>query len=65
MCRNLLYLKNYEGDVADLGLDFTVVSNDFGETKVMTKWLDLMFYITKSMCHSKLVHLWKQKGYYV
>ncbi|XP_025111485.1 ubiquitin-protein ligase E3C-like isoform X2 [Pomacea canaliculata] len=34
MYKNLLYLKNYEGDVADLGLDFTVVSNDFGETKV-------------------------------
>ena len=33
-CRNLLYLKNYEGDVADLGVDFTVVTDDFGETKV-------------------------------
>ena len=34
VCRNLLYLKNYEGDVADLGVDFTVVLDDFGETKV-------------------------------
>ena len=34
LCRNLLYLKNYEGDVADLGVDFTVVTDDFGETKV-------------------------------
>lgn len=31
---NLLSLKSYEGDVADLGLDFTVVSNELGETKV-------------------------------
>lgn len=34
MYRNLLYLKNYEGDVADLGLDFTAVSDEFGETTV-------------------------------
>ena len=27
-------LKAYEGDVADLGLDFTVVSDELGETKV-------------------------------
>ncbi|XP_018909316.2 ubiquitin-protein ligase E3C-like isoform X2 [Bemisia tabaci] len=32
--RNLLYLKTYDGDVADLGLDFTVMTNDFGECKV-------------------------------
>lgn len=31
---NLLSLKSYEGDVADLGLDFTVVSNELGETKI-------------------------------
>ncbi|XP_054278815.1 ubiquitin-protein ligase E3C-like [Macrosteles quadrilineatus] len=31
---NLLYLKNYEGDVQDLGLDFTVVHDELGETKV-------------------------------
>ncbi|XP_019869937.1 ubiquitin-protein ligase E3C [Aethina tumida] len=33
--RNLLYLRDYQGDVSDLGLDFTSVSNDLGETKVM------------------------------
>ncbi|KAK7488482.1 hypothetical protein BaRGS_00020267 [Batillaria attramentaria] len=32
--KNLLYLKNYDGDVSDLGLDFTVVTEEFGETKV-------------------------------
>uniref|UniRef100_A0A1B6EYS1 Ubiquitin-protein ligase E3C n=1 Tax=Cuerna arida TaxID=1464854 RepID=A0A1B6EYS1_9HEMI len=34
MYRNLLYLKNYEGDVTELGLDFTVVHDELGETKV-------------------------------
>lgn len=34
MYRNLLYLKNYDGDVTDLGLDFTVVHDELGETKV-------------------------------
>lgn len=33
--RNLLLLKAYEGDVEDLGLDFTVVENELGETKVV------------------------------
>ncbi|KAK3089067.1 hypothetical protein FSP39_000528 [Pinctada imbricata] len=32
--RNLLFLKTYEGDVSELGLDFTAVNNDFGQTKV-------------------------------
>lgn len=32
--RNLLSLKAYEGDVEELGLDFTVVINELGETKV-------------------------------
>lgn len=32
--RNLLYLKNYDGDVQELGLDFTVVHDELGETKV-------------------------------
>ncbi|KAK9869663.1 hypothetical protein WA026_003411 [Henosepilachna vigintioctopunctata] len=32
--RNLLYLRDYTGDVTDLGLDFTTVYNDLGETKV-------------------------------
>lgn len=32
--KNLLSLKAYDGDVADLGLDFTVVSSELGETRV-------------------------------
>ncbi|XP_061509954.1 ubiquitin-protein ligase E3C [Anopheles gambiae] len=32
--RNLMSLKAYEGDVADLGLDFTIVCDALGETKV-------------------------------
>ena len=28
--RNLLFLKSYEGDVEELGLNFTVVNNDLG-----------------------------------
>nr|CAD7395950.1 unnamed protein product [Timema poppensis] len=32
--RNLLFLKTYEGDVADLGLDFTVMNDELGETRV-------------------------------
>lgn len=34
MYKNLLFLKNYEGDVSELGLDFTVVNDELGETKV-------------------------------
>ncbi|XP_066138710.1 ubiquitin-protein ligase E3C isoform X2 [Euwallacea fornicatus] len=33
--RNLLYLRDYTGDVSDLGLDFSTVNNDLGETRVM------------------------------
>lgn len=32
--KNLLYLKNYEGDVDDLALNFTVIQSDYGETRV-------------------------------
>lgn len=32
--KNLLYLRHYDGDVAELGLDFTIVSNELGETRV-------------------------------
>ncbi|XP_038056314.1 ubiquitin-protein ligase E3C-like [Patiria miniata] len=32
--KNLLSLKDYTGDVADLNLDFTVVDNDYGATRV-------------------------------
>ena len=34
MYRNLLYLKSYKADVTDLGLDFTVLSDELGECKV-------------------------------
>ncbi|KAL5017056.1 hypothetical protein ScPMuIL_006645 [Solemya velum] len=34
MYKNLLFLKNYTGDISDLELDFTIVNNDFGHTKV-------------------------------
>ena len=32
--KNLLYLKTYKGNVEDLGLDFTVVSEELGKTRV-------------------------------
>lgn len=35
MYRNLLYLKTYDGDVTELGLDFTAVSDELGETTVI------------------------------
>uniref|UniRef100_A0A8C2CYE4 Ubiquitin-protein ligase E3C n=1 Tax=Cyprinus carpio TaxID=7962 RepID=A0A8C2CYE4_CYPCA len=35
MYRNLLFLKSYDGDVEDLGLNFTVVNNDLGEAQVV------------------------------
>lgn len=34
MYRNLLFLKTYEDDVEELGLNFTVVNNDLGEAQV-------------------------------
>ena len=34
--KNLLYLRHYDGDVSELGLDFTIVSNELGETRVRT-----------------------------
>ena len=33
--KNLLYLRHYDGDVTDLGLDFTIVSSELGETRVL------------------------------
>ncbi|XP_022432227.1 ubiquitin-protein ligase E3C isoform X2 [Delphinapterus leucas] len=33
--KNLLFLKSYEGDVEELGLNFTVVNNDLGEAQVV------------------------------
>ena len=35
MPRNLLFLKNYTGNVEDLSLNFTVVNNDLGESQVI------------------------------
>lgn len=35
MYKNLLYLKNYQSDVSDLGLDFTIVQSDLGENKII------------------------------
>ena len=34
MYKNLLYLKNYDGNVEDLGLDFTIVNSEIGQTQV-------------------------------
>ena len=34
LCKNLLYLKTYNGDVQDLGLDFTVLNSDLGQNTV-------------------------------
>uniref|UniRef100_A0A8C4X6B0 Ubiquitin-protein ligase E3C n=1 Tax=Erpetoichthys calabaricus TaxID=27687 RepID=A0A8C4X6B0_ERPCA len=35
MYKNLLFLKSYEEDVEELGLNFTVVNNDLGEAQVV------------------------------
>ncbi|XP_013415236.1 ubiquitin-protein ligase E3C [Lingula anatina] len=34
MYKNLLFLKNYKGDLSDLGLDFTVANSELGEVSV-------------------------------
>ncbi|KAK3607654.1 hypothetical protein CHS0354_010642 [Potamilus streckersoni] len=34
MYKNLLFLKHYDGSVEDLGLDFSTVESQFGETKM-------------------------------
>ena len=33
--KNLIFLKSYEGDVSELGLDFTVINSDLGTTQVI------------------------------
>lgn len=33
-CRNLLSLKNYEGDFDDIALNFTVMNGEFGNVEV-------------------------------
>ncbi|CAF4531060.1 unnamed protein product [Rotaria sp. Silwood1] len=35
MYKNLLYLKNYNGNVEDLGLDFTIVNSEIGQTQII------------------------------
>ncbi|RXG70066.1 Ubiquitin-protein ligase E3C [Armadillidium vulgare] len=34
LCKNLLSLKNYEGDIQDLGLDFTVLNAELGQNYI-------------------------------
>lgn len=48
--KNLLFLKSYEEDVEELGLNFTVVNNDLGEAQV--SWGSL--YSVSGRCSSKL-----------
>lgn len=60
MYRNLLFLKTYEDDVEELGLNFTVVNNDLGEAQVTRRrqrWINdslaLLFSISVStLCTS-------------
>lgn len=35
MYKNLIFLKSYDGDVSELGLDFTTINNDLGTTQVI------------------------------
>lgn len=44
MYKNLLFLKSYEGDVEELGLNFTVVNNDLGEAQVRMALNFFFFY---------------------
>jgi len=37
--KNLLYLRNYDGDVSELCLDFTIVSSELGKPRVSLKLL--------------------------
>lgn len=60
MYRNLLFLKSYEGDVEELGLNFTVVNNDLGEAQVTKvgdrvgwRWINDSH--APFFCHSLLV----------
>lgn len=41
MYKNLLFLKSYEGDVEELGLNFTVVNNELGEAQVGSRNVSL------------------------
>ena len=33
LCSNMVFLKRYEGDVAELGLSFTITDNVLGTTR--------------------------------
>lgn len=56
MYRNLLFLKTYEGDVEELGLNFTVVNNDLGEAQVTRqrrRWInDSLIHFPSPFLHS-------------
>ena len=38
ICRNLLSLKNYEGDFDDFALNFTAMNGEFGNVEVILKF---------------------------
>ena len=64
MYKNLLFLKSYEGDVSDLGLDFTVVIDELGETKVgkrisLLSVVTIMLYINVHMFFCFIVFSFK------
>lgn len=46
MYKNLLFLKSYEGDVEELGLNFTVVNNDLGEAQVKSGFGAVCFFFS-------------------
>ena len=43
LCRHLLSLKTQEGDIGELGLDFTVFVNELGVNKVGELAIQLLF----------------------
>jgi hypothetical protein len=43
MYKNLLYLKTYDGNVEDLGLDFTIVNSEIGQTQVRNHRLHMIY----------------------
>jgi len=57
MYRNLLYLKHYDGDVSELGLDFTVANNVLGETHVEELKADGINTPVTKMNRIKYIHL--------
>lgn len=68
--RNLLFLKSYEEDVEELGLNFTVVNNDLGEAQVSRAscvwwaarlpqcwWPCVLRVALHSVCSPEIVHV--------